>query len=131
MLAHQHLIIRGRILTPTGAEQIKQTLTDIVALVQMKVLREAEALHCDEPDNVGYTGTVLLTTSHMAWHDWTCTDGRSDFQFDLYSCAPFRPQDVVQFLEQRHGLQHYNWKLFDREYTITEQVSGRSAVAYL
>lgn len=127
MLAHKHLILRGRIVSPNSAAQIAQTLTDIVALVQMKVLSPAHVVHCSDEGNVGYTGMILLTTSHMTWHDWTCTDGRSDFQFDLYSCAPFRPDDVVRFLTERHVLQHYNWKLFDREYSIIEQAAGRSA----
>lgn len=131
MLAHKHLILNGRIRTVDNAEQIARSLTDIVALVQMKVLRAASVVHCWEPDNVGYTGDILLTTSHMLWHDWTCTDGRSDFRYDLYSCAPFVPQDVVQFLEQRHGLQHYNWKFFDRDYSILEQACGRSGAPLL
>lgn len=129
MLAHKHLILRGRIQSPNSAAQIAQSLTDIVALVQMKVLAPAFVVHCAEEENVGYTGTIWLTTSHMTWHDWTCTDGRSDFQFDLYSCAPFRPADVIGFLETAHGLQHYTWKLFDREYSIIEQAAGRAGNA--
>jgi S-adenosylmethionine/arginine decarboxylase-like enzyme len=125
MLAHKHLILRGRIKSPESANQIAQSLTDIVALVGMKVLSPAHVVYCHDPENVGYTGVILLTTSHMTWHDWTCTDGRSDFQFDLYSCAPFAPYDVARFLEEKHGLQHGNWKLFDRAYSIIEQVSGR------
>lgn len=128
MLAHKHLIVRGSIRTPGGAGEIRRSLTDIVALVGMRVLREAEALHCDEDGNVGYTGTVLLTTSHMAWHDWTRAGGVSDFQFDLYSCAPFEPRAVVAFLEERHGLGACDWKLFDREYVIMEQRSGRTPI---
>ena len=65
MLTHKHLILRGRIVTPRDEAQIAQSLTDIVALVQMKVLRVASVLHCDEPGNVGYTGDILLTTSHI------------------------------------------------------------------
>lgn len=123
MLEHKHLILRGRINTPESAEVIAETLTELVTLVQMRVLSPAHVVHCVEHGNVGYTGTILLTTSHMAWHDWTRQDGTSDFQFDLYSCAPFDVNTVVSYLGARHFLIVEDWKLFDREYRIAQKHS--------
>lgn len=103
-----------------GADDISLTLTEMVAIVRMRVLSPAKVVHCWEPGNIGYTGIILLTTSHMAWHDWTRYDGTSDLQFDLYSCAPFDVDSVISYLKARHSLTPNDWRLFDRDYSIIE-----------
>ena len=131
MLAHKHLILKGEIDTPRDAEQVAASLTELVWVVGMRVLRPASALYCTEEGNVGYTGDVLLTTSHMLWHDWTQVNGRSILQFDLYSCAPFDPPSVIDYLQKNHGLFDAQFILFDREYDIVEQyrwVQKRSSI---
>jgi S-adenosylmethionine/arginine decarboxylase-like enzyme len=121
MLAHKHLILKGFITSPTSEADIYHTLLNIVRLVGMKVLSPPNVVKCNEQDNVGYTGAVLLTTSHMVWHDWDRFDGTSNLQFDLYSCADFEPEEVATYLKTCHGLDNYEWRLFDREYSIHQQ----------
>lgn len=121
MLQHKHLILKGRIDRPYDGATIARSLYDIVDLVAMKVLYPPNVVRCDELGNHGFTGVVLLTTSHMVWHDWDAEDGRSDLQFDLYSCASFEPREVVRFLQDRHKLHAWEYKMFDRMYAIEQQ----------
>jgi S-adenosylmethionine/arginine decarboxylase-like enzyme len=123
MLQHKHLILKGWIDRPSDAATIARSLYDIVDLVAMKVLSPPNVVRCEEPGNHGYTGVVLLTTSHMVWHDWDADNGVSDLQFDLYSCACFEPRDVLRFLRDRHGLHAGDYKLFDRMYAIEQEES--------
>jgi S-adenosylmethionine/arginine decarboxylase-like enzyme len=122
MLDHKHLILQGTIRRP-NSHHVGWALYDIMERVGMKPLNGTNALveKCDDPDNEGHTGALLLTTSHMVWHDWDVGGYMGDFsrlQFDLYSCKDFSPRIVVDYLQSCHGLTNYGWKLFDRNYNI-------------
>jgi len=127
MPAHKHLIIKGLLTDPArSTHEITDALYDLVDLVNMRILDEPRARYCYEEGNTGFTGDVLLTTSHMMWHDWDRQgDPYADFQFDLYSCAPFDTQTVISYLVENFGLTNYEYKLFDRQYALVEEQSGR------
>ena len=125
MREHKHLILRGYLGNPPkSSDEIVYTLREIVELIGMKILADPRARYCYESGNEGYTGDVLLTTSHMIWHDWE-TEDNDDFgailQFDVYSCSCFSVDKVIQYLRETFDLQDFSYKLFDRSYEIIEE----------
>jgi S-adenosylmethionine/arginine decarboxylase-like enzyme len=111
-------MVRAEIVNPPGVNDVGAVvsfLTDLVDRVRMKVLMPARALWCDEPDNEGITGDILLTTSNSVIHIWNYEDDTGLLEFDLYSCAPFTPEEVVDLLEERFQLTKVVYKFIDRQ----------------
>jgi hypothetical protein len=69
----------------------------------MKVLSPAVTLWCDEPGNEGITSSILLTTSNSVVHIWNFEDDTGLLEFDLYSCAPFTPEEVIAYIGETLG----------------------------
>jgi S-adenosylmethionine/arginine decarboxylase-like enzyme len=116
--AHLHLMVRAEIVNPPGVndvEAVKNIMTDLVDHVRMKVLSPARALWCDEPGNEGITADVLLTTSNSVIHIWNYENNRGKLDFDLYSCAPFTPEEVIEFLKERFQVTRHVFRFIDRE----------------
>lgn len=116
--AHLHLMVRAEIVNPPGVndvEAVKTFMTDLVDHVRMKVLSPARSLWCDEPGNEGITADVLLTTSNSVVHIWNYVDNTGKFDFDLYSCAPFTPEEVIAFIKERFQVTRIVHKFIDRE----------------
>ena len=118
--AHLHLIVQAKLHNPPGPDSvndIKQLMTDLVAHVRMHVLVAPSATYCTDKGNEGITSTVILSTSHSAMHIWDFPDSDEPalMQFDLYSCAAFTPEEVIQFLKDRLGIYDVAYKFLDRE----------------
>lgn len=125
MLQHKHLILSGELLEPPIDEvDLKAFLKRLVDYLGMKTLSEPVAVLCEEPGNVGMTGFVLLTTSHIAWHDWSFPEEHFKVQLDIYTCGALDPAAVVKFLDDNLFLTKYTYRVFDREYAIEEIASG-------
>jgi S-adenosylmethionine/arginine decarboxylase-like enzyme len=116
--AHLHLMVRAEIVNPPGVndvEAVKTFMTNLVSHVRMKILSPARSLWCDEPGNEGITADVLLTTSNSVVHIWNYEDNTGRLDFDLYSCAPFTPQEVIEFISDHFQLTRLDFKFIDRE----------------
>jgi S-adenosylmethionine/arginine decarboxylase-like enzyme len=117
--AHLHLVVRALIKdAPEASEdfRIKCFLHDLVARVRMKVLAPASVAYCDEEGNVGWTGVILLTTSHSTIHIWNNPKPElSELQFDIYSCAPYTAEEVIDFISSRFDVAELQWKYLDRD----------------
>jgi S-adenosylmethionine/arginine decarboxylase-like enzyme len=88
----------------------------------MEVLAGPNSVYCDHPGNEGITGTIVLSTSHASIHIWdSSTPG--DFQFDIYSCKKFRPEDVLEHLNL-FGLTEYGYIVVDRNERLSISDSG-------
>jgi S-adenosylmethionine/arginine decarboxylase-like enzyme len=79
----------------------------------MKVVAGPTSVYVDEPGNEGLTGTVTLATSHASIHIWDNINPAM-FQFDLYSCSNFTPQQVLNHIDDWFGLQEAHWQFIDR-----------------
>jgi S-adenosylmethionine/arginine decarboxylase-like enzyme len=99
MLNHRHILFTARGLAnpPATAAVATDWLRQLTDLVGMKVLFGPEGRRCDTPGNEGVTGLVCIETSHAAIHCWD-TDVRPFAQGDLYSCAHFDIEIVLQHL---------------------------------
>ncbi len=111
---HLHLLVKGYIKTPPKTEKVLNIwFTQLVQNVGMKVVAGPTSVYVDEPGNEGITGTVTLATSHASIHVWDA-ENPAMFQFDLYSCSEYTPQQVLSHIDEWFGLESATWQFIDR-----------------
>ena len=95
MLVHNHLLVKAEVNSPIKEEQIvNKWLTDLVEIINMKIIMGPYTSYISTKGNVGITGIVAIETSHIAIHIWDEMKPAL-VQFDVYSCANFSTQDVL------------------------------------
>ena len=110
---HLHLLVKGTIKNPpTEVDVLNKWFTELVEKVRMVVVAGPTSVYVSEEGNEGLTGTVTLATSHGSFHCWDNTNPPM-FQFDLYSCSHFTPEEVLNHLNQ-FELLNYEYLLIDR-----------------
>lgn len=122
-VAHLHLMVRAEIVNPPGVndiEAVNKFMTTLVDRVRMRILSPAVTLWCDEPGNEGITSSILLTTSNSVVHIWNHKDGTGLMEFDLYSCAPFTPEEVISYIKESFTVTKVAYKFIDREHDLKE-----------
>ena len=111
---HLHLLVKGYIKTPPKTDKVLNIwFTQLVNNVGMKVVAGPTSVYVDEPGNEGITGTVTLATSHASIHVWDA-EKPAMFQFDLYSCSDYTPQQVLKHIDEWFGLESATWQFIDR-----------------
>ena len=97
---HIHVLIKGYVKNPPRKEEhLNDWFRRLVERVRMVVVAGPTSVYVNEPGNEGLTGTVTLATSHASIHVWDNVEPAM-FQFDLYSCSEFTPQEVIEHLEE-------------------------------
>jgi S-adenosylmethionine/arginine decarboxylase-like enzyme len=113
---HLHLLVKGYIKSPPQTEKVLNIwFTQLVNNVGMKVVAGPTSVYVNEPGNEGITGTVTLATSHASIHVWD-KQNPAMFQFDLYSCSDFKPNDVLNHINDWFGLESAYWSFIDRNH---------------
>ena len=108
---HKHLVVTATLSNPPkDPEYIKQWLRDLTQLVNMEIFIEPVAKYCDDPNNAGVTGTIVITTSHASVHIWD----HGLFQADLYSCKDYDEATVVDFMINSFRLGTVKYQVIDR-----------------
>jgi len=111
---HLHLLVKGYISHPPKSEEkLNQWFRELVNKVGMVVVAGPTSVYVNEPGNEGITGTVTLATSHASIHVWDAINP-SMFQFDLYSCSDFTPEQVLNHINEHFNLQSAIWQFIDR-----------------
>ncbi len=111
---HLHILVKGYMVSaPKREAALNEFFKSLVKKVGMKVVAGPTSVYVDEPGNEGLTGTVTLATSHASIHIWD-KEKPAMFQFDLYSCSEFTPQQVFDEIDYWFGLQSAQWAMFDR-----------------
>ncbi len=102
---HLHLLVKGYISNPPKSEEIlNQWFRELVNKVGMVVVAGPTSVYVHEEGNEGITGTVTLATSHASIHVWDAANPPM-FQFDLYSCSDFTPEQVLNHIDEHFSLQ--------------------------
>lgn len=107
---------------PTDEAALNWWLESLVMAVNMKVVIPARSVHVKTEGNVGLTGAVNIETSHMAIHVWE-QEKPARIEMDLYSCAPFELNTVLEHLRQ-FDLDSYHFMMVDRNripFTVLDQ----------
>ena len=111
---HLHLLVKGYIKTPPKTEKLLNIwFSQLVNNVGMKVVAGPTSVYVNEPGNEGITGTVTLATSHASIHVWD-NQNPAMFQLDLYSCSDFKPNTVLNHIDDWFGLNEAHWQFIDR-----------------
>ncbi len=111
---HLHLLVKGYITNPPKSEELlNDWLRELVSKVGMVVVAGPTSIYVNEPGNEGITGTVTLATSHASIHVWDALE-LPMFQFDLYSCSEFTPDQVLTHINEYFNLQTATWQFIDR-----------------
>jgi S-adenosylmethionine/arginine decarboxylase-like enzyme len=111
---HLHLLVKGYITNPPKSEEIlNQWFKELVNKVGMVVVAGPTSVYVHEEGNEGITGTVTLATSHASIHVWDAIHP-SMFQFDLYSCSDFTPEQVLSHINEHFNLQSATYQFIDR-----------------
>jgi S-adenosylmethionine/arginine decarboxylase-like enzyme len=111
---HLHLLVKGYITNPPKSEEVlNQWFKELVNKVGMVVVAGPTSVYVNELGNEGITGTVTLATSHASIHVWDAIHP-SMFQFDLYSCSDFTPEQVLNHINEHFNLQSATYQFIDR-----------------
>jgi S-adenosylmethionine/arginine decarboxylase-like enzyme len=111
---HLHLLVKGYISNPPKSEEVlNQWFRELVNKVGMVVVAGPTSVYVNELGNEGITGTVTLATSHASIHVWDAIHP-SMFQFDLYSCSDFTPEQVLNHINEHFNLQSATYQFIDR-----------------
>ncbi len=123
---HLHLLVRGYVCNPPKDVQlVNNFLLDLVEKVRMKVLAGPSSSYVDDLGNEGATGTITLSTSHAAIHIWDAEKPYL-FQFDIYSCSEFTPQEVLKCIDEHFKIEKANYIFIDRNKDIFEEIEKGS-----
>jgi S-adenosylmethionine/arginine decarboxylase-like enzyme len=121
---HLHLLVKGYITNPPKSEELLNNwLRELVSKVGMVVVAGPTSIYVNEPGNEGITGTVTLATSHASIHVWDALE-LPMFQFDLYSCSEFTPDQVLSHINEYFTLQSATWQFIDRNTDEFELISS-------
>lgn len=121
---HLHLLVKGYITNPPKSEEVlNDWLRELVNKVGMVVVAGPTSVYVNEPGNEGITGTVTLATSHASIHVWDALK-LPMFQFDLYSCSEFTPDQVLSHINEYFNLQSATWQFIDRNNDEFELISS-------
>ncbi len=121
---HLHLLVKGYITNPPKSEELLNNwLRELVNKVGMVVVAGPTSIYVNEPGNEGITGTVTLATSHASIHVWDALE-LPMFQFDLYSCSEFTPDQVLSHINEHFTLQSATWQFIDRNTDEFELISS-------
>lgn len=119
MLVHKHLIVRAEVeRAPSHRGWTEEWLKNLVEKIGMKVCAGPISEYVDMPGNRGLTAVVIIETSHIALHCWD-EPTPNLLQFDVYSCGPLDPKQILKELEQ-FGIHKVEYKFLDREHGLTE-----------
>jgi S-adenosylmethionine/arginine decarboxylase-like enzyme len=111
---HLHLLVKGYITNPPKSEEVlNQWFRELVNKVGMVVVAGPTSVYVNELGNEGITGTVTLATSHASIHVWDAIHP-SMFQFDLYSCSDFTPEQILNHINEHFNLQSATYQFIDR-----------------
>lgn len=112
---HKHLLLRGMVSNPPTSEQVViDWLRDLVEKIGMKIVQGPFASMITEEGNRGLTATVMIETSHIAFHIWDEQEPGL-LQFDLYTCSELNIDYVLDMLESFFNFVDYQYIVFDRQ----------------
>jgi S-adenosylmethionine/arginine decarboxylase-like enzyme len=121
--------VKGYVKNPPRSEEILNNwFKELVDKVRMKVVAGPTSVYVDEPGNEGITGTVTLATSHASIHVWDAQDPAM-FQFDIYSCSEFSPEEVLGHINEHFDLREAYWSFIDRNHDKFHEINSGKYVS--
>lgn len=109
---HQHLLIKAQIKKPMVDDAIaKRFLSDLVLKIGMVPVTKPQATYVTDLGNEGFTGSINLATSHIAFHCW---DESGLLMMDVYSCKCFDLEIVLDHIDFYMEIDNVSYTTIDR-----------------
>jgi S-adenosylmethionine/arginine decarboxylase-like enzyme len=115
-MIHKHLLITALIKdAPQDEAWACQWLLDLVDKIGMEVFMPPICKFDTTEGNIGLTGIIGLTTSHISFHAWNKSDKVKQpfINMDVYSCKDFNSDVVLKHMEV-FGIIDWKWQVIDR-----------------
>lgn len=117
---HLHLVLNAFVLAEPDIPACEGWLGALPALVGMTALAPPRCVECRDEGNEGITGTLVISTSHAAFHWWSAeSEEPGRLSFCLYSCREFRPEGVLRHVDSFWMMRDSRARLIDRDWEIT------------
>ena len=127
-LVHKHLLVRAEVNSPPlynySSDGLNKEIKNLIKHIDMEILSGPHSAYCEEPGNLGWSSTAIITTSSITFHSWTET---GVIQLDVYSCKDFRIRDVFTWLAQ-FDIERLDYKYLDRERGFTTLADDQFSV---
>jgi len=127
-LVHKHLLVRAEVNSPPlynySSDGLNKEIKNLIKHIDMEILSGPHSAYCEEPGNLGWSSTAIITTSSITFHSWTET---GVIQLDVYSCKDFRIRDVFTWLAQ-FDIEKLDYKYLDRERGFTTLADDQFSV---
>jgi S-adenosylmethionine/arginine decarboxylase-like enzyme len=112
---HNHLLLNAKVNQPPADTAAAITwLTELVDAIDMKIVQGPFASYIEAEGNRGLTASVMIETSHIAFHVWDETEPGL-LQFDLYTCSTLPFLDVLNKIHEFMDIQSYRYMILERE----------------
>lgn len=92
--------------------EIKRFVRELCDLIEMRRFGETNVIRFGEdPRFTGFSMTQLIETSLVSAH---LADSSCAIYLDVFSCAPYKPDDVAAFAARFFKARHYKVKVVTR-----------------
>ena len=122
MALHNHLLLNAKVnQPPMDTEATIAWLTDLVDAIGMKIVQGPFASYVAAEGNRGMTASVMIETSHIAFHVWD-EESPALLQFDLYTCSTLPVPAVIKMIDEFMEFDTYRYIVYERadEFNIVE-----------
>jgi len=122
MALHNHLLLNAKVKRPpVDAQEAIDWLRNLVESIDMKIIQGPFASYVEKEGNRGLTATVMIETSHIAFHVWD-EESPALLQFDLYTCSTLPVPAVIKMIDEFMEFDTYRYIVYERahEFNIVE-----------
>ena len=114
MALHNHLLLNAKVNKPPMDTAAAITwLTELVDAIDMKIVQGPFASYIEAEGNRGLTASVMIETSHIAFHVWDETEPAL-LQFDLYTCSTLDAMAVINKIHEFMDMKSYRYMVLER-----------------
>jgi S-adenosylmethionine/arginine decarboxylase-like enzyme len=116
-LEHIHITVNARIdpnFKALPKEDARRFVDKLLKTTRMKPLGPLNWADAEDLDFPGQSFVQMITTSHCSLHYFAHSSGDKEIYFDLYSCKPFDPEEVVKLLDEKFCLLEWHGMLYTR-----------------
>lgn len=130
IVEHKQLIVRAEVANFFGRfEQLEldDWLFVLVEKMGMRIMSGPHSVYVDRDGLRGWSGSVLIETSHIALHVWEDAEPKL-LQLDVYTCGAMQPDTIAEHLRQFNP-SRIEYLLLDREYKLEIKPTPLAATA--
>ncbi len=124
-LEHVHITVNAKIdpnFTALLRDDAERFVGRLLKAIRMRPLGPLSWADADDLEFPGQSFVQMITTSHCSLHYFAHNNGEKEIYFDLYSCKPFDPEEVVRLLDEKFGLRDWHGTLYTRATDSAPQV---------